>query len=217
MQSTTDRIQHRDYDETFEQIRLEFIAEQEAGHAPTLDAFAARHPEYAAPLADFILDYLRIENGAARRPLTDQASPEAKRVLARTLTALGIEKTTAPAATLADTRKARALSLGELSRRLLLPTPLTLKIERGQITRWPARLAEKLAEALETTREQAHAILNATAGSFGGETAAAFSAEGNPDVAAVAARRQETFAFEDALARESLTSEQAAFWQSADR
>ena len=77
-----------------------------------------------------------------------------------------------PTRTIFETRKALGWSLGDLSRRLLLPNGLTLKIERGQIGTWSLRLAERLAEALETAREDADAILRATAGSFRREAAA---------------------------------------------
>jgi transcriptional regulator with XRE-family HTH domain len=200
------------YDDAFERIRLEFIAEHEAGRAPTLYDYAARYPNYAAALADFILDYLRMENAAVRTAPADAASPAAERALERALAGIVATAPAAQALALADWRKERGWSLGELARRLLLPVSLALKIERGQIVTWPGRLAEKLAEAMGATPEQAEAALRATAGNFRAE-AAAFFADGDPDVATVAQRRRETFAFDEALSRERLTPEQAAYWK----
>jgi hypothetical protein len=82
------------YDDTLEQIRQEFIAEQEAGRTPTLEAFVARYPKYAGELTNFILDYLRTENAAARvrKASRVQEEPASYAVSAvnRALTSLGI-------------------------------------------------------------------------------------------------------------------------------
>jgi hypothetical protein len=55
-----------DFDDVFEQIRLEFIEEQEKGKHPTLDIFVARYPEYAERLTEFVVDYLNVQNALCR-------------------------------------------------------------------------------------------------------------------------------------------------------
>ncbi len=225
-------------EEALERARLEFIAEHEAGNAPTLEAFLARYPrQYAARLTEFVLDYLRLAGAERREGATGadrvaEAPAPAYAVAAweRALGRLGIdpavEKEAEEAAvrTLAGERAARGLSLAALARGLRLPVPLALKVERGQFAAWPERLTDALAEALSVARDRAEAILAATAAAAaatgGSATAAAYSAEGDPEVEAVAARRREALEFDAALEAERragrLTREQDAFWRGGD-
>ena len=218
MQNTFTKLDDN-YDDTLEQIRLEFIAEHEAGQTPTLEAFISRYPKYAVELTDFILDFLRTKNAMAQMEVQEEASPYATAAVNRALASLGISdlapSTSEPAFSiqpLVEIRNALNWSLGELARRLLLPVNMVLKLERGQFASWPSQLEDKLAETLSASRERASAILKVTAGSFR-KTAAAFSAEGDPDIETVNQRRQETFDFTEVLAKERLTPEQAAFWK----
>lgn len=221
MQETRNTNPTPSSEDTFDAIRREYISEHEAGNAPTLEAFVARHPRYAGELTDFILDYLAVENAVAGDHIPDQA--EAYRAgTDRAFAALGIERPAAPVetvelstGTLREARTAKGWTFADMARRLHLPTGLLLKAERGQITDWPAKLTQTLADALAVPRAAAEQLLQATAGNFR-QTAAAFSADGDPDVATANARRQETFTFADALAKEKLTPEQAAFWQAED-
>jgi hypothetical protein len=206
------------YDDTLEQIRLVFIEEHEAGRTPALEAFVARYPKYARELTDFILDHLRTKNAVARMVVAESPSPYAVAAVNRALASLGIASQSSTATEhsfsaqpLNEVRNARNWSLGELARHLLLPNNVALKLERGQIISWTNRLREKVAEVLAVSQEQAEAILHTTAGNFR-NPAAAFSAEGDPDIATVNERRQERFDFTDLLSKEQLTPEQSAFW-----
>ena len=194
-------------DSEFRSILAEFLQAMHGGEAAAFDRFAKQYPHYAPALLQVGFFAAPIE---AR--MQTEAAQEHDTSVANGIKAAIVSLGIAPARTILETRKARGWSLGDLARRLLLPSKLTLKIERGQIGTWSLRLAERLAEVLETAREDADAILMATAGSFRRE-AAAFSAEGDPEVETIGKRRQETLDFDEALSQESLTPEQAAYWK----
>lgn len=98
----------------WEQVRLEFIAEHEAGHQPTLEAFAARYPQFASELTEFVFDYLHMENAVARHAsassetagaqiVREPSASYAVSVLEQTLAALGLPAGNADGTTQEDT------------------------------------------------------------------------------------------------------------------
>jgi transcriptional regulator with XRE-family HTH domain len=223
----------------WDRIRLEFIAEHEAGNRPTLDAFAARYPQYAGELTDFILDYLQTENAVARQEareaqqgtVRETPAPYAIRAWEKTLAALGIptegvltEPTPATTpttpevitfsapATLNDLRKARNWSPRNLAEKLQMPVGVVLKLQSGQISAWPQRLSERLAEVLTIAVSEAEAVLRATR-TAQHPVAAAFSAQGQPDTATVVQKQGESMTFDQAMAEETLTDAQKKVWQ----
>jgi len=191
----------------FRHILGDLLEAVEQGETAAFDRYARQFPNYAPALLQTVL-YAQAAEERMRHDVVTEPDPAVDAGIQAALTSLGI----APAKTLLAARTDRGWTLAELARRLMVPARLTLKLERGQIVRWPERLAARLSETMETTREYAESVLQATAGSFRME-AAAYSACGDPDVAAVAQSRRETFDFEEVLASESLTPEQAEFWK----
>lgn len=194
-------------DPEFRRILADLLESVAGGEPAAFDRYAKQYPRYAPALLQAALYAVPIE---ARMRI--EAAPEHDSAAAAGISAAMSSLGISPPKTVLDSRKALGWSLGDLARRLLLPDRIALKIERGQIATWPIRLTEKLAEALETTQEYADAVLTETAGNFR-TTAAAFSAEGDPEVATVGQRRQETLDFDEALSMERLTPEQAAYWK----
>jgi hypothetical protein len=194
----------------FRRILGDLLEAMEQGDTAAFDRYARQHPAYAPALLQAALCAL-----PASERMREEADLEPDTAVAAGIQAAMKELGIAPGRTILAMRSDLGLSLGELARRLLIPARAALKLERGQIARWPERLATKLAEALQTTWAEAEAILQTTSGNFSME-AAAYSADGDPDVAVAAKNRQVTFDFEEALAMEQLTPEQAEFWKAGD-
>lgn len=194
-------------DPEFRHILGDFLEAVERGEPAAFDRYANLYPRFAPALMQVAL-YAFPAEARRRTETTSGQDPAVAAGIQLAMNALGI----ASAKNLLAVRNDLKWSLGDLARHLLIPASVALKIERGQITTWPDRLTSRIAEVMDTTQQYAEAILRATAGNFRTE-AAAFSAEGDPDIATVTQRRQETFDFEDVLAKERLTPEQIAYWK----
>ncbi len=194
-------------DPEFQYILGDLLEAIERGETAPFDRYARQYPRYAPALLQTAL-YALPASARMQEEASSAEDPAVTKGILAAMKALGIT----PAKSILAARKDLGWSVGELAKRLLIPVRLALKLERGQIITWPERLTTKLAEVMETTRDHAEAILQITAGNFSTE-AAAFSAEGDPDVATVAKNRQETFDFSEALDKEPLTPEQAACWK----
>jgi transcriptional regulator with XRE-family HTH domain len=203
------------YNDKLERLRLEFIAEHEAGKRPTLESLVRRAPEHAASLTDFVTAYLRQESATAKTPLPETASEATKRGIARALQSLGFAE---PAITsLVAAREARGWEAFELAKRLSLPNKLVIELERGRISDCPARLRQLLAAAFETTQETVQGWLESLRAQGTQELQVAYLAEGDPEVAALQRNRQATLTFAEALGQARLTPQQKAFWADPER
>ncbi len=215
--TSTDAFDRSLIDEPEYTVALDELLEGlETEDTTAYDRTARRYPRYAAPLLEAALIALpaerRVREAAAAyadAPAEVTAAVEAGIGAARR--ELGLA--TGTALTIADARKERGWTVGELARRLHLSSLLATKIDRGQMTTWSERLTRAVAEAFETTRDAAGAMLTATAGNFRAPAASAYSAEGAPDAALVAQRRREGLDFETELTKDRLTPEQAAYWR----
>lgn len=216
-------------DPEFRRILADLLEAMEEGKPAAADRIAREHPAHAPAL---LQSALYAEAAASRMRNLGDSVPDsvAEAGMRAAFRRLGfvpseISETDSnsaprpagigdglPPQSLLAARQDRGWSLAELARRLSLPAGMVLKLEQGRIVSWPERLAARLADALETTRERAESILTATGGSHRAG-ALAFSASGDPEVAAVQRNRRETLDFEEALAKERLTPEQAAIWR----
>ena len=194
-------------DPEFQHILGDLLEAIERGEPAAFDRYAKQHPRYAPALLQTAL-YALPASARMQEEGSSAADPAVTKGILAAMNQLGIT----PAKSILAVRKDLGWSIGELAKRLFIPGHLALKLERGQIITWSERLTTKLAEAMQTTRDHAEAILQITAGNFSTE-AAAFSAEGDPDVAVVAKNRQETFDFDEALGKAHLTPEQAEHWK----
>jgi len=194
-------------DPEFQHILGDLLEAIERGETAAFDGYARQYPRYAPALLQTAL-YALPASARMQEEASSAEDPAVTKGILAAMNALGIT----PAKSILATRKDLGWTIAELAKRLFIPVQLALKLERGQILTWSERLTTKLAEVMETTREQAEAILQITAGNFSAE-AAAFSAEGDPDVAVVAKNRQETFDFDEALGKAQLTPEQAEHWK----
>lgn len=184
-------------DEAFDAITFAFMDEWEAGDAtgrrPTLGGYVRRYPEYAVPLTDFVLGYIRLQR--ADEPVTydDALSPEAVRAGARVREALGlseyvtVDPEAVPSPTFADLMKELNVSVARLSRQLSVKPMFVNRIQRGLLSTWTGATVRLLAEALDRTADEVDAALRASLHSAGPRLAGThFSAQGgDPDAQAV--------------------------------
>lgn len=200
----------------YEVALSELLVGLETSDDTAYDRLARRYPRYAAPLLEAAMIAIPAERRLQNETITVPASVTT--AVAEGMNAahrhLGLE--IAPSHSVGEERKARQWSLGEMAQRMHLPNQLALLIDRGQIATWTTKLVRSVAEAFDTTREEALAMLNGTNVQTAG--AAAYSAQGTPDTATVTQRRQVTVDFDAELqkVRHLLTAEQADYWDRPD-
>ena len=151
----------------WDEVKNNFVAAWHDGEQPTLHQWASRHPQFAIELTDFVLDFVALENAAAREAKTSSAQPTASTTREAILRA--IRQTSAISAdsraavqTLAEARKARGWRVDQLATALNVPDWIALQLERGALRDWPAKLEERLSQALETSRAQVAAMVQAS-------------------------------------------------------
>lgn len=166
----------------WDEVKNNFVAAWHDGEQPSLHEWAQRHPDFAAHLADFVPHFVAMENAAARetRNTAPIASTTREAIMhaIRQTSAIAAESRV-PMQTLAEARKARGWRLDQLASALNVPDWIALQLERGALRDWPAKLEERLSAALETSRAQIAAMLQASIAAP--QTAAAhFHAEDAP-------------------------------------
>lgn len=155
----------------WDEVKNNFVAAWHDGEQPTLHQWASRHPQFAIELTDFVLDFVALENAAAREAQTISPPPVSQTLTSTTREAIlrAIRQTSAISAdsraavqTLAEARKARGWRVDQLATALNVPDWIALQLERGALRDWPAKLEERLSEVLQTSRAQIAAALQAS-------------------------------------------------------
>lgn len=147
---------NQDKERDFENVKLRFIAESEAGQAPKLQDYNRRYPQFAGELTEFALQFTALENAAERiseSPLASDATRNRIREI--------VAQTSAPAHNLADARVAMNWTLARFARELNVPQRAVVKLVRG-LSAWPQQLEEKLAEVLGRSQTEARRMLENT-------------------------------------------------------
>jgi hypothetical protein len=183
----------------WETVQLQYIREWQDGHAPTLQEFVRRYPQWSDELTDFVLNWLPMQNAANLADAT--VSPTTTALIAQ-----AVQQTTTAPRTLTEARQQLGWSPGRFARELNLPERIGVQLMRG-LRGWPPQLEQKLAHLLGRSQEQIRAILQATAPT----PAVQWKAKGQPK------RANTTLpTWEEALAecarRGELTTEQQQEW-----
>ena len=198
----------------WDEVKYGFVAAWHDGAQPTLHEWAQRYPHVAGELADFVADFVAMENAAVREtpiaaPPISSSTREAILRAVRQTPAIGAESRAA-ICTLTEARKARGWRVDQLASALHVPNWIALQLERGALRDWPAKLEERLGEALETSRDQVAAMLQASIAAP--QTAAAhFHAEDAP-VANAPVVRSFREALESCAQQGQLSAEQQREW-----
>ncbi|MDF2439115.1 MAG: hypothetical protein JWN98_99 [Abditibacteriota bacterium] len=153
--TTLSEVELPDWDE----VKSHFVAAWHDGDQPSLHEWAGRHPQFAAQLAEFVIEFAALENAAAREARMHPARPVAATTQEAIQRAIRL---TSVAATLAQARKAKGWRIDQLARALNVPDWVALQLERGALRAWPAKLEERLSEALQISRAQITALLQAS-------------------------------------------------------
>jgi hypothetical protein len=66
---------------TFDEASFQFVRDWDEGKHPTLTDYAKRYPQFVGELVGFVLEFVAIENAAARVPESDREPIEALEIL----------------------------------------------------------------------------------------------------------------------------------------
>jgi transcriptional regulator with XRE-family HTH domain len=152
------------------QMKMELVAAHERGESAVLRQMGQRYPAQVEMLADFVagLYATDLDEQEIALPITPDLEALSTRARQRALGAVFGTTSAAQAASpllssLAQARRAADLSLVELARRLALGADVVQKLEQGRIAvaSLPQKLADRLAEVLSMTSEQAMNLLRA--------------------------------------------------------
>ncbi len=135
-----------------DQAMQAFVTARQIGQQINIASFLTEYPAAdPAALLDFIEDYLFVE--AEIR--TSQADPDALAAVSTAADQVLAEQLTPPIS-LTDLRKARGILLGQLARRLRLPTDFVGRLERGGVIvrSIPVRLVAQLGAIFERTSDE---------------------------------------------------------------
>ena len=189
------------------QIKLAWLAAEEAGDTRAKLALLHDHPDLQDALIDFVAAYHVTSPAGAEPEILPLARRATQNALARVFTPQAVAATvTAPAASLRELRGLRGLALAETARGLRMGVDVWKKFEDGliELSSLGERQIARLATFFQVSSEQFSTMLN--------QSQPAFTLNRRQTAEAARQSRQSKQSFADALEKSTMSSEDKQTW-----